>query len=234
MLDVRAVAALALCTVAVIPAPVCAEVQRATGTVRLSGARVLVVPVYVEVHEIGAGGQSLLKADWTEAARGFIRAAVEANLADRSATVISYTEPEQAERRALHSQIGRVHGLVARAILNHQYVERFRLPGKGGRFEWTLGPAVSALSDDEGQAEYALFVTFVEGHASGGRAAMNVAAAVFGGMMITGRQTGIASLVDLKTGDVVWFNLDRSAEGDLRNEADARQSVKRLLAGLPF
>jgi hypothetical protein len=44
---------------------------------------------------------------------------------------------------------------------------------------------------------------------------------------------GFASLVDLETGNVVWFNRLARAAGDLRTEPAARETIQTLIAGLP-
>jgi hypothetical protein len=49
-----------------------------------------------------------------------------------------------------------------------------------------------------------------------------------------GFQSGFASLVDLRTGKIVWFNRVLSVDGDLRNPDDARDTVGELLQGLPL
>jgi hypothetical protein len=214
--------------------PAAAEPRRAAGTVTLGDARIVMFPASVEVYEIGAGGP-VLKQDWTETAREHVRRVLERELAQRKITVVPYQEPEPGERRLQHIQIVKVHGLVGQAILRHSYGgEITRLPNKAGRFDWSLGPGASALREDHGDADYALFVSFAEGHSSGGRVAMNVAGAILGGQIVTGRQTGLASLVDLKTGDVVWFHRNVESDGDLRTESDAAKAVKRLFKELPF
>jgi hypothetical protein len=49
----------------------------------------------------------------------------------------------------------------------------------------------------------------------------------------TGVQNGYASLVDLRTGQVVWFNRLFSATGDLREAKPAASTVDELLTGFP-
>jgi hypothetical protein len=49
----------------------------------------------------------------------------------------------------------------------------------------------------------------------------------------TGIQNGYASLVDLRTGQVVWFNRLISATGDLREAVPAAATVESLMAGFP-
>ncbi len=45
---------------------------------------------------------------------------------------------------------------------------------------------------------------------------------------------GIASLVDLRTGNIVWFNQLTSTTGDLRTEKPANEAVHTLMTGLPL
>jgi hypothetical protein len=211
------------------------EPLRAAGVVKLTDTRILLFPASVEVYEIVAGGQPTLKQDWTQTARDHLKTALETELTEKKATLLSYRDPQTPERQFKHVQIVKVHALVSQAILRHRYGgDAQRLPNKAGRFDWTLGSGASALREDHDDADYALFVHFVEGHSSGGRVAMNVAAAVFGGMVVTGRQTGLASLLDLRTGDVVWYNRNVESDGDLRTLDDARKAVRRLLKELPF
>jgi hypothetical protein len=44
-----------------------------------------------------------------------------------------------------------------------------------------------------------------------------------------GSQQAFASLVDLKSGNVIWFNFLASAVGDIRTQAGAADLVNRLL-----
>ena len=219
--------------VACAAAPAAADPRRAAGFVKVSEARVLFFPVDIGVYEIAAGG-AVLKQDWTDTARGHVRHALESEIAARRATVVPYQEPEAPAHKLQHLQIFKVYRLVSHAILLHSYSgEAYRLPNKAGRFDWSVGPAAAALREGHGDPDYTLFVSFVEGHASSGRVAMNVLGALLGGI-VTGRQTGLASLVDLKTGDVVWFNRNVESDGDLRTATDALKAVKRLLKELPL
>ena len=45
---------------------------------------------------------------------------------------------------------------------------------------------------------------------------------------------GFASLVDLRDGDIMWFNFLASASGDLRRKAPARKAIRKLLDGIPL
>jgi hypothetical protein len=62
-----------------------------------------------------------------------------------------------------------------------------------------------------------------------------LAAATSGSLVLLngGLQTGYASLVDLQTGQVLWFNGIDTSQGDLREPQVAAESVKVLLTGFP-
>jgi hypothetical protein len=47
-----------------------------------------------------------------------------------------------------------------------------------------------------------------------------------------GQQIAFASLVDLKTGKVVWFNVLSSTVGDIRTPEGANEMVGKLLQSL--
>jgi hypothetical protein len=49
-----------------------------------------------------------------------------------------------------------------------------------------------------------------------------------------GQQVGVATLVDLRTGQVVWFNLMSNQSGDLRDAEGAAETVEDMLSGLPL
>ena len=108
------------------------------------------------------------------------------------------------------------------------------LATKHGRFDWTLGPGVSVLRDATG-ADYALFTYIRDSYTGGGRAAMRVVGALLlGGDIGGGQQVGLASLVDLRTGQIVWFNLLVDESGDLRDANGARATVASLLKQIPL
>jgi len=58
-------------------------------------------------------------------------------------------------------------------------------------------------------------------------------AAVLGAGVQGGTQVGFASLVDLKSGEVVWFNRLARGSGDMRHEKGAKDTVGALLANFP-
>ena len=109
--------------------------------------------------------------------------------------------------------------------------------GKRPRLEYSLGSAVHRLRDAH-SADYALFVHNRTTHASGGRVAVSLIAAVGGVSVPLGMQIAFASLVDLRDGKVIWFR-DPLIQGtafsaDVRDREGARDAVDILLEGLPL
>lgn len=60
-----------------------------------------------------------------------------------------------------------------------------------------------------------------------------IALAAFGVGVPGGTQVGYASLVDLNTGQVLWFNRMIRTTGDLREADKAAESLNALMQGFP-
>jgi hypothetical protein len=195
--------------------------------------RILLMPLNVELSEMSAAGMLEPKADWTTAANKYMLEALRAENAKRSVQMVEFNEDKApADKRDDLLQLSKLHGAVGQSIMVHQYLQPMALPTKEGKFDWSLGPSTQALRDVYG-ADYALFVYVRDSYTSAGRAAMILVAAVFRVHLAGGSQVGFASLVDLNTGNVVWFNRLARAAGDLRTEAAAQETVQTLIAGLP-
>jgi hypothetical protein len=107
-----------------------------------------------------------------------------------------------------------------------------KLQTKDGRLDWSLGDAVKPLKERTG-ADYALFTWVRDTYASGERKAAMLALALLGAISVGGEQVGHATLVDLNTGRVVWFNEINRMHGDLREPAPAKETVDALLKEFP-
>ena len=77
------------------------------------------------------------------------------------------------------------------------------------------------------------FTWIRDSYASDERKAAIVALALLGAVNVGGEQFGYASLVDLSTGRVVWFNDLNRLWGDLREAPAAAETVDVLLEGFP-
>jgi hypothetical protein len=204
----------------------------ASTTIQWSGPskRVLLMEPNVTLSELEAGGGLTPRADWTASAKGFIEADIRNALASRSidlAATGTITDPHVA-------QLSKLHDAVGNAILLHLYMGGVaKLPTKGKALDWTLGPGANDLRAKYG-ADYALFTHVEDTYTSAGRWIVMLGAAALGVGVSGGRQVGFASLVDLRTGQIVWFNLLSNAAGDLRTEKPAQDTVTHLLEGIPL
>lgn len=200
------------------------------------GVEVLLLEPDIELAEISVGGIAFPKADWTERGRANVNAALTQIMQNKNARLVYYEGPADAPPEHPYNQILKLHEAVGGAILSHKYSNNalLSLPTKKDKFDWTLGPEVQQLSEVYA-ADYALFVYFRDSFSSGGRKAMMVVmGALFGAVPAGGQQVGYASLVDLKTGDILWFNVLFSGVGDLRDAASAADATEDLLDELPL
>jgi hypothetical protein len=205
--------------------------------------RLLVMRPDVSVGSVTTGGMVEPRADWTEQARTNLVAALRAQQATRGGNVMIMErrdslpgiEPETI------AELERLHYAVGQSIALHRYSGR-NLPTKRGKgLDWTLGQDAVKLGQRSGM-DYALFLYAEDSFASTGRVALQVlgvagcivgfCAPNIGG----GGQFAYASLVDLRTGEVVWFNVLQAGTqiagikmGDIRTPAGAAQMVDRLL-----
>src|SRR5688500_17766031 len=205
--------------------------------------KLLVMRPDVTVGSVTTGGMVEPRADWTEAARANLIAALKAQQGERGGNVLVMDrrdslpgiEPETiAEPERLHYAVGQ-------SIALHRYNGRY-LPTKRGKgLDWTLGADAVTLGQRTGM-DYALFLYAEDSFASTGRVALQVlgvAGCVVGFCAPNiggGGQFAYASLVDLRTGEVVWFNVSQASSqvagikfGDIRTPEGAAQMVDRLL-----
>ncbi len=188
----------------------------------------------VQVGSISTGGLFEARADWTEQARAnLLRALAEQQAGRGGRTRIMETrDAVKGVAPELVADLERLHNAVGNSIVLHKYVGA-RLPTKRRGIDWTLGEDAVRFGRATGM-DYALFLYAQDSFASTGRVAMQVLglAGCFVGFCAPvggGSQTAFASLVDLKTGDVVWFNVLQSQQGDIRTPEGSAQMVERLL-----
>jgi len=207
----------------------------ANETADKTAARVLLLPPDVELSELTTVGLAEPRADWTEVAAVNVRQAIREVLSPTAAEVVDYGQPDDPFQlpSADHLQVLKLHGAVATSILRHAYVQRLQLPTKPV-FDWTLGAETTAPLAADYHADYALFVLFRDSYSSGGRVALMAVGALLGSVVPGGQQIGVASLVDLRTGQVAWFNRLTSQTGDLRDLDSAVAAVDSLLRNIPL
>ena len=129
------------------------------------------------------------------------------------------------------AEINTLHAAIAQSIALHHFGP-LALPTKEGKLDWSLGESVSSIKRVTG-ADYALFSWVRDSYASDERVAMMVVMALLGVGIVGGAQVGYASLVDLNTGQVLWFNRLLRVSGDLREPAKATETLNALLEDFP-
>jgi hypothetical protein len=204
------------------------ETNLADGFTKLPhGSQVVVMPLDIELFELGAGGIQEPQAEWTaQAHENVVRAFRERPFPNTVFVTVDAASASDFEA------LNRLHGAVGTAIVLHHSIPVFALPTKHGKLDWSLGESFSNLKETTG-ARYALFSFVRDSYASGGRVAAIVVGAILGVGISGGVQTGYASLVDLDTGQIVWFNRLSRGYGDLRNFDSAKESLNALLKGFP-
>jgi hypothetical protein len=146
--------------------------------------------------------------------------------------------PTAASPEDAVAQYAALHKAIVASILEHQYnLGGGKLPTKKDAFAYTMGPGAAQLGAMSG-ANYGLFIMTNDEFASASRKTMQVAGLL--GCMVGfcvivrgGVHDSYASLVELSTGNIVWFNLQRGSKGDVRQEAGARDMARAILASMP-
>ena len=190
-------------------------------------AKVMLAPLDLELFELSAGGVLVPRADWTEAANRHMGVALQR----KAAALGLSTQPLSSSAADEQAELLHLHAAVARAVSMH-HMGSVKLPTKEDRLDWSFGDSLRPLRDVSG-ARYGLFTWMRDSYATAERKAMMVGLALLGVGITGGFQVGYASLVDLETGHVLWFNEVVSGMGDLRDEKSAAASVDSLLSGFP-
>lgn len=206
--------------------------------VDLTGKKIVMVEPSIQLYEMQASGMLEPKADWTRAAREHFPAAVNAFLRNKDASLAPdyYPEPDMPSDHRIR-QVLALNTAVMSTIFTHSYMH-VPLPTRGTKrrkpLSWTVGPGVQEIRKIT-NADYMLTLQISDSYSSTGRKAMMLLGAVLQVALLQGgNQGGIATLVDLNTGEVVWFNVMTDQLGDMRDAKGSTQTARRLLKGLPL
>lgn len=199
----------------------------------IQGSVVIIEPD-IQLSEVLAGGVQEPRREWTENARRLYPAAVRNRLAAAGkATRPDYLIDDDMPPESRLGQIIRLNEAVSLSVLAYTQPGN-ELATKGDRLDWTLGPGAVELQKATG-ADYALFTYVRDSYTSAGRKALRIIGFLaLGGDIGGGSQIGVTTLVDLRTGQVVWFNFLARQTGDLRDPQGAKATVDDLLKGLPL
>ncbi len=197
----------------------------------IAGSTGLLVQPEARLALLTAASQIERRDDWSRDAAANLAAGFQAELALHNHPFTLVDLSSQMDGRA--GQVLRLNEAVGDTIQTYEFSGQ-RLPTKAGRFDWTLGEGTQLLRGDSG-ADYALFVTARGTWSSPGRKALMLGAAIIGTSMPMGSQTLSVSLVDLRTGRVIWYNQARAGPADdMRTPEGARSLAANVLKGAPL
>ncbi len=197
---------------------------------------ILVVMPTVELSLLTAAGTSEPKDDWSQSAQKFLDASLTDAIKARSYAPVTGDVSSYDDPSAL--QLVKLNQAVTDTIMMNGYAQ-MKLPTKT-TFDYTLGTNAAKLIPASTDASatppaYGLFLHAIGRYSSGGRAAMMVGMAMLGVGMPMGGQAMQATLVDLKTGQVVWYQVSVVAPGtDIRTAEGAATATAALLKKLPL
>lgn len=200
----------------------------APGTVRIA----LLEP-RIMVGEQSTGGMFEANADWTQQARENLEQELTKALGDIGNQVVRLDLNVTPDGESLR-RYNYLFGAVADSVMEYQFFPGNRLPTKKKEksFEWTVGPGLRETAALQG-FDYVLMIRTRDAYGSTGRKALQIVGLLAGVGVTSGEHLGMAGLVDVKTGDLVWLNADLQMGGDPRTPEGAAKRVSQLLEGFP-
>jgi hypothetical protein len=196
-----------------------------------AGAQILMLQPDVQLAVLTAAGIEEARADWSQQAQANLAREIETQLKGRAHGLKTIAADTAMDGRS--GQLLRLNVAVGQSIQAFSYGSE-KLPSKPTGFEWTLGEGAQVLAVEQG-ADYALFVNARGTYASSGRVVTAIGLAMLGVSVPLGHQQVLASLVDLKTGRVVWFNVATTGQNaDMREPAGTASLVTSLLKSIPL
>jgi hypothetical protein len=201
-----------------------------------AGSIIVVLKPDIELSLLTVSGLQEPKAEWNAQALTNIQSQISEALGGKQYKFVAFDPDVITSGRT--NQILRLHDAVARSILYFNYGFGSLPTRPRNNFDWTLGPGALeiARSAAEGSdARYALITVGRGAYASGGRWALAIVGAAAGANVPMGGQQVYASLVELSTGRIVWFNLASAGpQADMRNPEGAKALVTSLLKDAPL
>lgn len=195
-----------------------------------SNAKLVLVNPEVSLGLLNAAGLTEPRDDWSKEAAQNLTEQLGAALQAKGHSAGGFDPASDSTKRL--DQILKLNYAVGQSIQTFGY-GFITLPSKP-TFDWTLGEGVSEFRSKTG-ADYALFVNARGNYASGGRVGTMVMMSMVGVSIPLGSQSVQLSLVDLKTGQIVWYNVAVAGPGDdMRNDQGAKSLVTNLLKDIPL
>lgn len=193
--------------------------------------RIVVLKKDISVAEVTTGGLDQPKADWTKQAQLSFDIAFQSNLLQRSIKYIPMPEMKGDDAKLLSNYLDLLK-ITADQAVKHEVFAGEALPTKNSDLYWSLGPQISELGSKLG-ADYGVIMYSRNSYISKGRKSAEIVSSLFGEKAPTGVNAGSMTLVDLKTGDIVWMNIDVMLNGDVRDNAGSIEQISQLMRNFP-
>lgn len=202
--------------------------------VKIEGSVVMIEPD-IELSEVLAGGVQEPRQAWSETARRLYPKAIKARINNgRIKQLPDFIIPKDLDPGSRLGQVIRLNYAVSVSIFISTASGGQLATKKNKQLDWSFGPGVEEIRKQTG-ADYALFTYVRDSYTSGGQAALRVIGLLLlGGDIGGGQLIGVTTLVDLRTGQVVWFNFLAKQTGDLRDEQGAATTAQNMLKGFPL
>ncbi len=202
--------------------------------IKIEGSVVMIEPD-IELSEVLAGGVQEPRQAWSETARRLYPEAIKAKISNgRVKQLPDFIISKDLEPSSRLGQVLRLNYAISVSILISTARGGQLATKKNKQLDWSFGPGVEEIRKQTG-ADYALFTYVRDSYTSGGQAALRVIGfLLLGGDIGGGQQVGVTTLVDLRTGQVVWFNFLAKQSGDLRDEKGAAATAQSMLKGFPL
>jgi hypothetical protein len=190
---------------------------------------IVILPPRVDVMEMSAGGVQEKVPEWSQQASRNINDAIGEYARSRGTfrlvdlPKLTGSDLDRVDQhRALYDEVA-----WAGLVFPHYW------PHKRERFDYTIGSGLKFLKQKTG-ADAALIVVGEDVVSTAGRKAVAVFGSILGMHVERGHSALTIGLVNLETGDVLWFDYRTSyADLDMRDANDAKKMVTNVFAALP-
>lgn len=201
--------------------------------------KITIMPPDIEIHLLTAGGIDEIRDEWSDIAKVNVLNAIREELSSLplvKTSLLDLAQLNEADKEFVKEQNG-LYNAVAASIIWHTYLPGSTFKHKLDNFDYTLGADIAHISDSS-EPDGLLFCAGQKYVWTAGR----TSTAIFG--LLVGAATGVyfipgsgpefivVSLVDAKTGDVIWFNY-KPSQVDWRDGEVCRENIKKLFRSFP-
>lgn len=194
--------------------------------------KILLLPLDVKVKELSAGGVVEEVEEWTITAKSNMQASLASyDTKNEDIEFVRLPELSPDEKEILDEHIALYHHVVTGAYNTTRFpFEAWK--HKREKFDYTVGEGLAFLMRKT-NADAALYILGEDVISSDGRKAAMVFAAALGVAIQMGHTVLIGGVVDLESGDILWFDYAGSGVTDMRNPESSDKMVADLLQNYP-